>query len=171
MACAAGVGIRFKADAIEAVYDTRTETLFAHPQYELRGRGPFRVRIIYDLPQLPGGAHVAGARGVVELTRRQDGSIAPAKPGLVRELTAGADADRMVWVRDAGVAAAVPHRAGDDETGLRGLAVDAGRERRTLGVGGAGKRRAEDGGDNDGSEIGHLNPPKTDRAAGGGAPK
>src|SRR5258706_15673151 len=77
MACAAGVGIRFKADAIEAVYDTRTETLFAHPIYELRGRGPFRVRIVYDLPQLAGGADVAGARGVVGFKRRPDGAVAP----------------------------------------------------------------------------------------------
>ena len=74
MACAAGVGIRFKSDAIEAEYDRRTEILFANPRYELRGRGPFRVRIVYDLPRIAGAAHVPGARGVVELTRRSNGA-------------------------------------------------------------------------------------------------
>ena len=102
MACAAGVGIRFKADAIEAVYDTRSETLFAHPTYELRGRGPFRVRIVYDLPELPGGAHVAGAHGVVELTRRRDGSIAPTLHNLLDTRTGAA---RVQLVNDPAVAA------------------------------------------------------------------
>ena len=83
MACAAGVGIRFKSDAIEAEYDRRTEILFANPRYELRGRGPFRVRIVYDLPRIAGAAHVPGARGVVELTRRLNGAIAPILHNLV----------------------------------------------------------------------------------------
>jgi len=102
MACAAGVGIRFKADAIEAVYDTRTETLFAHPIYELRARGPFRVRIVYDLPELPGGSHVAGSHGVVELTRRGDGSIAPTLHNLLDARTGAA---RVQLVNDPAVAA------------------------------------------------------------------
>ena len=102
MACAAGVGIRFKPDAIEAVYDRQVETLFDHPQYEVRGRGPFRVRIIYDLPRLAGGAHVAGARGVVELTRRQDGSIAPTLHNLLDARTGAA---RVQLVNDPAIAA------------------------------------------------------------------
>ena len=102
MACAAGVGIRFKADAIEAIYDRQVETLFDSPRYEVRGRGPFRVRIVYDLPRLAGGAHVAGARGVVELTRRQDGSIAPTLHNLLDPRTGAA---RVQLVNDPAVAA------------------------------------------------------------------
>jgi hypothetical protein len=102
MACAAGVGIRFQADAIQAVYDRQVETLFQNPQYEVRGRGPFRVRIVYDLPRVPGGAHVAGARGVVELTRRQDGSIAPTLHNLLDPRTGAA---RIQLVNDPAIAA------------------------------------------------------------------
>ncbi len=102
MACAAGVGIRFKADAIEAIYDRQVETLFDHPSYEVRGRGPFRVRIVYDLPRLAGGAQVAGARGVVELTRRQDGSIAPTLHNLLDPRTGAA---RVQLVNDPAIAA------------------------------------------------------------------
>ena len=102
MACAAGVGIRFKPDAIEAIYDRQVETLFDRPHYEVRGRGPFRVRIVYDLPRLAGGAHVAGARGVVELTRRQDGSIAPTLHNLLDPRTGAA---RVQLVNDPAIAA------------------------------------------------------------------
>ena len=102
MACAAGVGIRFKPDAIEAIYDRQVETLFDHPRYEVRGRGPFRVRIVYDLPRLAGGAHVAGARGVVELTRRPDGSIAPTLHNLLDPRTGAA---RVQLVNDPAIAA------------------------------------------------------------------
>ena len=102
MACAAGVGIRFKSDAIEAIYDRQVETLFDRPRYEVRGRGPFRVRIVYDLPRLAGGAHVAGARGVVELTRRQDGSIAPTLHNLLDPRTG---AVRVQLVNDPAIAA------------------------------------------------------------------
>ncbi len=102
MACAAGVGIRFQTDAIQAIYDRQVETLFENPRYEVRGRGPFRVRIVYDLPRLPGGAHVAGARGVVELTRRQDGSIAPTLHNLLDPRTGAA---RVQLVNDPAIAA------------------------------------------------------------------
>jgi hypothetical protein len=102
MACAAGVGIRFKSDAIEAVYDRRSETLFANPRYELRGRGPFRVRIVYDLPRVAGGAHVAGARGVVELTRRPNGAIAPTLHNLLDPRTGAA---RLQLTDDPAIAA------------------------------------------------------------------
>lgn len=92
--CAAGVGVRFTPDAIEAVYDQRHETLFEHPRYERVGRGnPFRVRIVYDLPRLPGGAYVVGARGVLVLARLPDGSIAPQMHNLLDPRTGAA---RMV---------------------------------------------------------------------------
>jgi len=77
-ACAAGVGVRFGAEAIEVVYEDETQTLFDHPRYKLESSGEtFRVRIIYDLPRVTGGARVAGAHGVLVLARQPDGSIAP----------------------------------------------------------------------------------------------
>lgn len=83
-ACEAGVGVRFADQAIEAVYDNRTETLFLRPRYtvEQDGRG-VRIRIVYDLPTLPGGARSAGARGVVVLSQRRDGQIAPVSHQLI----------------------------------------------------------------------------------------
>lgn len=91
-ACAAGVGIRFGAGAIEAVYDRQTEILFANPRYQsLSNEGNFRVRIVYKLPHLPGGARTAGARGMLVLARQPDGGLAPeahnltdARTGAVR---------------------------------------------------------------------------------------
>jgi hypothetical protein len=77
-ACAAGVGVRFHADAIEVVYEDETQTLFDRPRYKLESSGlSFRVRITYELPRVTGGARVAGARGVLVLARQPDGSIAP----------------------------------------------------------------------------------------------
>jgi hypothetical protein len=88
--CAAGVGVRFTSDAIEAVYDERREVLFEHPRYQRIGQSPFRVRIIYDLPRLPGGAHVAGARGLLVLTRQPDGTIVPQVHNLLDARTGAA---------------------------------------------------------------------------------
>jgi hypothetical protein len=83
-ACAAGVGVRFKADAIEVVYAEETATLFARPRYQPESiGGTFRVRITYELPRLVGGAHVAGAHGVVVLARQPDGGIAPVMHSIV----------------------------------------------------------------------------------------
>lgn len=90
-ACAAGVGVRFKADAIEAVYDREVETLFANPRYQIEGIGDaFRVRVTYDLPQVAGAAQVAGAHGVLLLARQPDGSIAPMAHSLVDRRTGAA---------------------------------------------------------------------------------
>lgn len=83
-ACEAGVGVRFGAGAIEAVYDRRTEVLFAHPRYELQhGQAETRIRITYDLPRVAGGVRIAGAHGVLVLSRRADGGIAPVSHHLV----------------------------------------------------------------------------------------
>jgi hypothetical protein len=72
-ACEAGVGVRFGIESIEAVYDERTETLFAHPRYEVLEDGrDFRVRITYELPYVAGGVRSAGAHGVVTLARLDD---------------------------------------------------------------------------------------------------
>jgi hypothetical protein len=87
-ACAAGVGVRFRGDAIEAVYDRQVETLFAHPQYSVEAEGDaFRVRIEYELPRIAGGVRAAGAYGVLVLARQDDGGIAPERHALVDGLT------------------------------------------------------------------------------------
>lgn len=78
-ACAAGVGVRFEADAIQAVYDEQIETLFARPRYEVEANDDdiFRVRIDYDLPRIAGAARSPNQHGVLLLERRPDGGIAP----------------------------------------------------------------------------------------------
>jgi hypothetical protein len=102
-ACAAGVGVRFNADAIEVVYEDETATLFDHPRYQLESSGiSFRVRITYDLPRVTGGARVAGARGVVVLARQPGGGIAPLTHSIVDARTGAA---RMRIAGDPAVAA------------------------------------------------------------------
>lgn len=82
-ACAAGVGIRFKSDAIHAIYDHDEQTLFENVAYRVeQPHDPFRVRITYDLPRLAGGAYTAGAHGVIVLVQRPDG-LAPESHNLV----------------------------------------------------------------------------------------
>jgi len=73
--CIAGEGVRFRANAIEAVYAQDVVTLYAHPRYVVEPGAAFRVRIVYDLPEVADGE--AGAQGVLVLERRPDGSIAP----------------------------------------------------------------------------------------------
>jgi hypothetical protein len=95
-ACAAGVGVRFGPNAIEAVYDRDVETLFAHPRYEVETGGDvFRVRIVYDLPELPNGISNRGAHGVLVLAQQPDGSIAPERHALIDART-GAARTRLV---------------------------------------------------------------------------
>jgi hypothetical protein len=91
-ACAAGVGVRFRADRIYAVYaDDRSETLLNRPHYRIEGRGEhFRVRIQYQLPRLPGGARSAGAFGVLVLERGETGALAPASHNLIDSRTGSA---------------------------------------------------------------------------------
>jgi len=90
-ACAAGVGVRFNADAIEVVYQDETQTLFDHPRYQIEGAGQtFRVRITYQLPRVTGGARVAGAYGVLVLARQPDGGIAPLTHSLIDARTGAA---------------------------------------------------------------------------------
>ena len=83
--CAAGIGVRFDADAIKVVYANDTQTLFDHPRYKLESSGSasFRVRITYELPHVPGGARVAGAHGVLVLARRANGVLAPVMHTIV----------------------------------------------------------------------------------------
>lgn len=90
-ACAAGVGVRFREGAIEAVYDRETEVLFEHPHYEvLPDDERFRVRITYKLPELAGGAHSVGARGVLVLAQQPDGGVAPESHQMVDARTGAA---------------------------------------------------------------------------------
>ncbi|MGD9815860.1 MAG: hypothetical protein AB7Q23_05735 [Hyphomonadaceae bacterium] len=89
--CSAGLGVRFRADAIEAVYDRQVETLFERPRYEVMAQGEdFRVRITYELPKLAGGAQVAGAHGVIVLARQPGGRIAPSAHALIDARTGAA---------------------------------------------------------------------------------
>ncbi len=90
-ACAAGVGVRFGANAIAAVYDSQQETLFDRPRYEVEGAGDaFRVRIVYDLPHRPGGARAVGAHGVLVLARDGDGGLQPMAHNLIDARTGSA---------------------------------------------------------------------------------
>lgn len=90
-ACAAGVGVRFEAHAIEAVYADETQTLFERPHYQLESTGQtFRVRITYNLPRVVGGARVAGAHGVVVLARQPNGGVAPLTHSIVDARTGAA---------------------------------------------------------------------------------
>lgn len=95
-ACASGVGVRFSAEAIEAVYDDEVETLFANPRYEVEADSAdaFRVRIVYDL-LLPGGDRTDGAYGVLVLARQADGSIAPASHTIM-DVRTGAARARLI---------------------------------------------------------------------------
>jgi hypothetical protein len=83
-ACAAGVGVRFRGEAIQAIYDRQVETLFDQPRYQVEDRGDrFRVRITYALPRIAGGVRAAGARGVIILSRQPNGGLAPARHALI----------------------------------------------------------------------------------------
>jgi hypothetical protein len=86
-ACAAGVGVRFTSEAIEAVYEDHRETLFDQPRYVVENAGEdFRVRITYDLPRITGGANRVGAHGVIVLARDGRG-IAPEAHNLIDGFT------------------------------------------------------------------------------------
>lgn len=101
-ACAAGVGVRFGADAIEAVYDDEAEILFEQPRYEeVSSEDRFRVRITYALPRLPGGARSAGAHGVIVLAQQPGGGLAPEAHTLLDPRTGAA---RMRLANDPAVA-------------------------------------------------------------------
>lgn len=95
-ACAAGVGVRFGADAIQVVYESQVETLFDRPRYELEQGGErFRVRIVYDLPRQAGGVRGVGAHGIIVLSRHDDGTVSPDLHTLVDGRT-GAARTRIV---------------------------------------------------------------------------
>lgn len=89
--CAAGVGVRFGANAIEMIYRDETEQLFARPSYAVLSRGDrFRVRITYDLPHIAGGVREPGGRGTIVLAQQQSGGIAPESHNLIDGRTGAA---------------------------------------------------------------------------------
>ena len=77
-ACAAGLGVTFRADAVQARFGHDTFVLLPDPRYAVHEEGGRAVvRIDYRLPSAPGGANAALGRGVVELERTAGGRIAP----------------------------------------------------------------------------------------------
>ena len=86
-ACAAGVGVRFTSEAIEAVYEDHNETLFDRPHYVVENAGEdFRVRITYDLPRITGAVERVGAHGMLVLVRDGRG-LAPKAHNLIDGFT------------------------------------------------------------------------------------
>lgn len=83
-ACAAGIGLEFRGDTVDAVYVDDRDVLFARPRYQVvRAADPFRVRIRYDLP-----GHARGAgEGVLVLERQEDGRLLPLSHRFENTLT------------------------------------------------------------------------------------
>jgi hypothetical protein len=107
-ACAAGVGVRFGADAIEAVYDEETSLLFNRPRYDVEEHGrAFRVRITYSLAGEP-----LGGRGVLVLARGADGGVAPISHTMIDGRTGAA---RQRIRNDPAVTALTLQPCGDQE--------------------------------------------------------
>jgi hypothetical protein len=76
-ACAAGVGLSFDNNAVQARIGEDREALFENPIYRREGMGEtFRVRIDYDLPHTQGVSQV-GPRGALVLTRGPEGRLRP----------------------------------------------------------------------------------------------
>lgn len=117
-ACDAGVGVRFGSGAIEAVYRSDAQVLFQRPRYRVEAQTPFRVRITYQLPRQAGGVRAAGARGVIVLARRSDGSLAPEAHILIDGRTGAA---RQRIVNDPAVTALTLSPCGAPRTPIEGL--------------------------------------------------
>jgi hypothetical protein len=78
LACAAGLGVTFRADAVRAKFGGETMVLLGAPQYQVRPEGAGAVvRIEYNLPAAPGGVNPALGRGVVEVERTPAGRLVP----------------------------------------------------------------------------------------------
>lgn len=92
-ACAAGLGVTFRSDAVRARFGGETFVLLSDPRYEVRSnvRG-VRIRIAYRLPAAPGGVNPALGRGVVELERSRTGRLKPVARWFVDTQTGSARA-------------------------------------------------------------------------------
>ena len=76
-ACAAGVGLSFDNNVVQARIGGEREALFDDPIYRREGIGDaFRVRIDYQLPQAHGVSRV-GPRGALVLERGPEGRLRP----------------------------------------------------------------------------------------------
>jgi hypothetical protein len=92
-ACAAGLGVTFRSDAVRARFGGETFVLLAEPHYEVRGGGAgVLVRIDYRLPSAPGGVNAALGRGVIELRRTPAGRLKPERRWFVDLQTGSARA-------------------------------------------------------------------------------
>jgi hypothetical protein len=81
-ACAAGVGLEFREDAIAAVYGSERETLFARPRYrETYTRAGLEISVDYELPQ------GRGMEGRLVLRRGDDGWLRPISHQMRTKLT------------------------------------------------------------------------------------
>jgi hypothetical protein len=77
-ACAAGLGVTFRNDAVQARFGKETFVLLSEPRYRVVPMGASAlVRIEYKLPAAPGGVSPALGRGVVELERTPSGRLTP----------------------------------------------------------------------------------------------
>ena len=121
LACATGVGVRFEPDTIAMVYRDKSEVLFARPRYQRLAGDDFRVRVIYRLPHVAGGAGDPGAHGVFVLGRRADGAIAPLTHNLLDGRT-GAARLRIAGDPAATLLTLSPCDPSGSATGLRGRA-------------------------------------------------
>jgi hypothetical protein len=89
-ACAAGVGLSFDNNAVQARVDDVREPLFEQPIYRRMGVGDaFRVRIDYQLPHAAGPTRVGG-RGALVLERGPEGRLRPVSHMMVDPLTGSA---------------------------------------------------------------------------------
>ncbi|MGE3302946.1 MAG: hypothetical protein AB7M12_07505 [Hyphomonadaceae bacterium] len=94
-ACAAGLGVTFRADAVRARFGDETLVLLTTPRYEARPEGAgSRVRIYYSLPHTPGGVRADLGRGVIELERSPAGRLRPVA-GWFTDLQTGAAHARL----------------------------------------------------------------------------
>lgn len=93
LACAAGLGVTFRADAVRARFGGETLVLLGAPQYQVRPEGAGAlVRIEYNLPAAPGGVNPALGRGVVELERTPAGRLVPRRAWFLDRQTGTARA-------------------------------------------------------------------------------
>lgn len=87
-ACAAGLGVTFRPDAVRARFGDETFVLLAEPRYEILSNvRSVRIRIDYRLPAAPGGVNASLGRGVVELERSRAGRLRPVARWFVDEQT------------------------------------------------------------------------------------
>jgi hypothetical protein len=92
-ACAAGLGVTFRNDAVRARFDRETFVLLGDPSYQVKPYGSgVLVRIEYQLPSAPGGVNAALGRGIIEIERTPAGRLVPHQAWFVDRQTGTARA-------------------------------------------------------------------------------